>query len=175
MKDSWALPYSAVTPKHIYQNRRRFLATLAGGAAALAIPASSAVAGPKLTGVTPTPFGADEKATPYKVITGYNNFYEFGTAKDEPAQNAGNFVTNPWSIRIEGEVAKPVTLDLDQIMKLAPLEQRIYRHRCVEGWSIVVPWIGYSLSELLKQAEPTSKAKFVAFQSYYDRKQMPHA
>ena len=171
MRHSWDLPYSAVTPKHIYQNRRRFLTTLA----ALAIPASPLLAGTKLSGIVKTPFGADEKPTPYKVITSYNNFYEFGSAKDEPADNAANFVTNPWSIRIEGEAAKPVTLDLDRIMKVAPLEERIYRHRCVEGWSIVVPWIGYSLSELLKQAAPTAKAKFVAFESYYDRKQMPHA
>jgi sulfoxide reductase catalytic subunit YedY len=174
MRQPWALPYSAVSPKHVYQNRRRFLTTLAGGAATLALPAAAS-ANTKLTNVTKTPFGADEKATPYKVITSYNNFYEFGTAKDEPAQYAGTLVTAPWSITIEGEVAKPVTLDLDKIMKLAPLEERIYRHRCVEGWSIVVPWIGYSLSTLLKQAEPTAKAKFVAFQSFYDRKQMPHA
>jgi len=163
------LSYSAVTPKRIYQNRRCFLATLA------ALAASPALCGTKLAGVTATPFGADEKPTPYKTITSYNNFYEFGSAKDDPADNAANFVTTPWSIRIEGDVGKPLTLDLDQIMKLAPLEERIYRHRCVEGWSIVVPWIGYSLSALLKQAEPTGKAKFVAFQSYYDRKQMPHA
>src|ERR1035438_2332845 len=136
------MKYSEITPKHIYQNRRRFLTTLA----ALAIPAAPLLAGTKLSGIVKTPFGADEKPTPYKVITSYNNFYEFGSAKDEPADNAANFVTNPWSIRIEGEVAKPVTLDLDRIMKLAPLEERIYRHRCVEGWSIVVPWIGYSLS-----------------------------
>jgi sulfoxide reductase catalytic subunit YedY len=175
MRHSWDLPYSSVTPKHVYQNRRRFLTTLASGAAALALPATAARAGTKLTGVTPTPFGADEKATPYSVVTVYNNFYEFGTAKTDPAQNSGTLVTSPWTVAIEGEVAKPVTLDFDKIMKLAPLEQRIYRHRCVEGWSIVVPWIGYSLSELLKQAEPTSKAKFVAFQSLYDHKQMPHA
>jgi methionine sulfoxide reductase catalytic subunit len=168
-------PYSAVTPKHVYQNRRRFLTTLAGGAAALTLPSASLPAGPKLAGVIKTPYGADEKPTPASVITGYNNFYEFGTAKDEPAQNARSFVTSPWRITIEGEVAKPVTLDLDTIMRLAPLEERIYRHRCVEGWSIVVPWIGYSLNALLKQVEPTGKAKFVAFQSYYDRKQMPDA
>ena len=175
MRTSWDLPYSAVTPSQFYQNRRRFLTTLAGGAAALAIPAPSALANTKLAGVTKTPFGADEKPTPYKVVTSYNNFYEFGTAKDEPAQYAGTLVISPWSITIEGEVAKPVTIDLDKIMKLAPLEERIYRHRCVEGWSIVVPWIGYSLSTLLKQATPTAKAKFVAFESFYDRKQMPHS
>lgn len=171
MRDSWALPYSSVTPKHVYLNRRRFLTTAAGAAAALAIPAS---AGTKLAAAK-TPWGADEKPTPYNVVTGYNNFYEFGTSKDEPAQYAKNFKTSPWTLSIEGEVAKPVTLDLDKIMKLAPLEERIYRHRCVEAWSIVVPWIGYSLSELLKQAQPTAKAKFVAFESFFDRKQMPEA
>jgi sulfoxide reductase catalytic subunit YedY len=106
-------------------------------------------------------------------VTTFNNYYEFGTAKDEPAKNATKFQTRPWTVSIEGEVAKPKTLDIDAIMKLAPLEERIYRHRCVERWSIVVPWIGFSLSTLLKQVEPTSKAKYVAFQTYYDPKQMP--
>jgi sulfoxide reductase catalytic subunit YedY len=105
-------------------------------------------------------------------ITHYNNFYEFGTDKEQPAVLAKNFKTTPWTVSVEGEVAKPKTYDLDAIMKLAPLEERIYRHRCVEGWSIVVPWIGYSLSTLIKLAEPTAKAKYVAFQSLYDPKQM---
>ena len=114
-----------------------------------------------------------EPVTAYEVITGYNNYYEFGTGKGDPAKNAQKFVTSPWTLTIEGAVAKPKTLDLDGIMKIAPLEERIYRHRCVERWSIVVPWIGFSLSTLLKQVEPTVKAKYVAFQSYYDPKQMP--
>jgi sulfoxide reductase catalytic subunit YedY len=164
------LRYSDVTPRSIYLNRRRFLA------AALASPAAVAFAGTKLTGIKNSPLSvADEKITPANIVTQYNNYYEFGTGKDEPAQNATHFKTSPWTVTIEGEVAKPKTLDLDAIMKLAPLEQRISRHRCVEAWSIVVPWVGFSLNVLLKQVEPTSRAKYVAFQSYWDTKQMPLA
>jgi sulfoxide reductase catalytic subunit YedY len=161
--------YSDVTPKSIYVNRRTFLA------AAWATPAAVVFAGTKLSNLQKSPLSVDEKPTGYDIITGFNNFYEFGTHKDEPAENAKNFTTSPWAIAIDGEVAKPKTLDLDAILKLAPLEQRIARHRCVEGWSIVVPWIGFSLSALLKQVEPTSKAKYVAFQSYHNTKQMPLA
>jgi sulfoxide reductase catalytic subunit YedY len=114
----------------------------------------------------------DEKITPLEEITHYNNFYEFGTDKEDPAKNAQNFRTSPWTLKVEGEVAKPMTFDHDALFKIAPLEERIYRHRCVEAWSIVVPWIGFSLSALLKQVEPTAKAKYVAFESYYDSKQM---
>jgi sulfoxide reductase catalytic subunit YedY len=162
------LRYSDATPKEFYLNRRRFLAT------ALAGPAL-ALGGAKLSGVSRSSLSIDEKATPCQIVTQYNNFYEFGTRKDDPAANAKNFRSSPWTLTIDGEVAGPKTLDLDAIMKLAPLEQRICRHRCVEAWSIVVPWIGFSLSSLLKQVEPTSRAKYVAFQSYHDLKQMPLA
>jgi sulfoxide reductase catalytic subunit YedY len=157
--------YSQVTPKEVYLNRRRFLA------AALAMPISARAA--SLTAAK-TGFNASgEKITPQRIVTSYNNFYEFGTGKDEPAQNAPQWKPNsPWTVRIEGEVAQPKTLDVDQILKLAPIEERIYRHRCVEGWSIVVPWIGFSLSTLLNQVKPTGKAKFVAFESFYDPKLM---
>jgi sulfoxide reductase catalytic subunit YedY len=168
------LRYSDVTPESTYVNRRRFLASSAAALGAMAIPRRMDAAAAGLT-ITKSPLSTTEKQTPIEIIAGYNNFYEFGTAKDEPSKNAKNFKTSPWSVSIEGLVAKPKTLDLDAIMKLAPLEERIYRHRCVEGWSIVVPWIGFSLSTLLKQAEPTDKAKFVAFQSYHDLKQMPLA
>jgi sulfoxide reductase catalytic subunit YedY len=151
------LRYSDVTPKAHYLDRRRFLA---------------AMAGVKLAGINPSPLSTPEKPTPYQYVTGYNNFYEFGTGKDEPIKLAKNFKTDPWTVTIEGEVAKPKTLDHDEIMKLAPLEERIYRHRCVEGWSFVIPWVGYPLSALLKQVEPTSKAKYVAFESFYDPRQM---
>jgi methionine sulfoxide reductase catalytic subunit len=164
-----SIHYSQITPKAEYLNRRRFLAT-AMGAASLA---ATARAGAKLTGVTKSQFTADEPLTPVEAITGYNNYYEFGTGKGDPSKNAQKFVTSPWTLTIEGHAAKPKTLDLDGIMKIAPLEERIYRHRCVERWSIVVPWIGFSLSALLKQVEPDAKAKYVAFQSYYDPKQMP--
>ena len=160
------LRYSQVTPKSEYLNRRRFLAGVLGATAL-------AQAGAKLSGVAKSTLSTTEPVTALEVITGYNNYYEFGTGKGDPAKNAQNFVTSPWTLTIEGNVAKPKTLDLDGIMKIAPLEERIYRHRCVERWSIVVPWIGFSLSALLKQVEPNAKAKYVAFQSYYDPKQMP--
>jgi sulfoxide reductase catalytic subunit YedY len=159
------IPYSQVTPKHVYLNRRRFLA--------LGAAASVLYANPKLNGVKKSPLSTDEKLTPYDVVTHYNNFYEFGTAKDQPAELAKNFHTSPWTVKIEGAAAKPQVFDLDAVLKLAPLEERIYRHRCVEGWSIVVPWIGFPLNALLKQVEPTAKAKYVAFESLYDPKQMP--
>jgi len=160
---------SDVTPKATYVSRRKFLA------AALASPAITALANPKLSGILKSPLSVDEKITPYSIVTGYNNYYEFGTGKLDPAKNAANFRTTPWTVTLDGEVDRPKTLDLDAILKLAPIEQRISRHRCVEGWSIVVPWLGFSLSALLKQVEPTSRAKFVAFESYIDSKQMPLA
>jgi sulfoxide reductase catalytic subunit YedY len=166
------LHYSDVTPREIYMNRRRFLAAGSAALGALAVPFSLA-ADNKLGNLVKSPFSTTEKLTSLQTITSFNNYYEFGTAKEDPAKNATKFQTRPWTVSIEGEVAKPKTLDIDAIMKLAPLEERIYRHRCVEGWSIVVPWIGFSLSTLLKQVEPTSKAKYVAFETYYDPKQMP--
>ena len=165
------LRHSQVTPKQAYLNRRRFLSgSLALGALAN-VPA--ALATTKLDGVKKGPYSTDEKLTPYDAITHYNNFYEFGTDKGDPSRNAGKFVTSPWTVHVEGEVAKPITLDYNDLYKVAPLEERIYRHRCVEAWSMVIPWIGYPLNALLKKAEPTSKAKYVAFESYFDRKQMP--
>jgi sulfoxide reductase catalytic subunit YedY len=168
-RKSGDLPYSEITPKAAYLNRRRFLV---GIPAAFAV-ARSARAGVKLPNLAPSPFSTGEKQTPYDAATHYNNFYEFGTQKDQPAKLAKDFKTAPWTVSIEGEVAKPRKLGMDEILKAAPLEERIYRHRCVEGWSIVVPWVGYPLNALLKAAEPTSKAKFVAFESYYDLRQMP--
>lgn len=157
-----------VTPHEVYRNRRRFLATGAGALAALtARPALAA----KLEGAK-SQLSTDEKVTPIQDVTHYNNFYEFGTAKEQPAELAKNFKTSPWSVKIEAPGAKARTLDFDAIRKIAPLEERIYRHRCVEGWSIVVPWIGYSLSALIKEAG-SPQTKYVAFESYYDPRQMP--
>lgn len=161
--------WSEVTPKSVYLNRRRFLSSAAG----LFVPA--ALAGTKLTGAAKSKYSTDEKVTPYSSVTTYNNFYEFGSGKEQPAQLAGQLRTSPWTISVEGAVAKPRTFDIDAVKKLAPLEERIYRHRCVEGWSIVVPWIGFPLNALIRQVEPTGKAKYVAFQSLYDPKQMPYA
>jgi sulfoxide reductase catalytic subunit YedY len=166
------LRYSQVTPKQDYLNRRKFLVAGSAALGTLAV-GRPALATTKLNGVTKVPTSTDDKLSPLQAITGYNNFYEFGTDKEDPSRNAKNFVTSPWQVKVEGEVEKAKTFDLDGLLKAAPLEERIYRHRCVERWSIVVPWIGYSLSALLKQAGPTSKAKFVAFESYYDSKQMP--
>jgi len=168
------LRYSDVTPKPLYVNRRRFL----GGSAALGVfgALAGSARGMKLTDAKKTSYNVgDEKITPLDAITHYNNFYEFGTDKEDPAKYAIDFRTSPWTLKVEGEVAKPLTFDHDSLMKIAPLEERIYRHRCVEAWSIVVPWIGVPLNALLKQVEPTSKAKYVAFETYYDRRQMPHA
>lgn len=167
-KNQYCLPYSLVTPKSIYLSRRRLLQSL------LAAPAAAA-AGQRLEGVRRTGYGQGEKLTPYDAVTGYNNYYEFGTAKEDPARNAGSLRTRPWTVRVEGEVARPRTYDIDEILRLAPLEERVYRHRCVEGWSMVVPWIGFPLAELLKRAEPGSNARYVAFESFYDPRQMPRA
>jgi sulfoxide reductase catalytic subunit YedY len=182
LKRSSELKYSEVTPQNIYLNRRKFLhgLGLAGGlalagkeVASLIDPPTRAYATSGISGLTPSPFSTTEKMTPLQVASTYNNYYEFGTEKDQPAKNSQKFVTSPWSVSVEGEVGKPRKFTTDEIMKLAPLEQRIYRHRCVEGWSIVVPWIGYSLSTLVKMVEPTSNAHYVAFESYFDKKQMP--
>jgi len=171
-KSADLLRYSDITPKHLYVNRRRFLA----GSLAFGALAGAAQAGMKLSDAKKTSYNVgDEKVTPLEAITHYNNFYEFGTDKGDPAENAQNFRTSPWTLKIEGAVAKPKTFDLDGLLKIAPLEERIYRHRCVEAWSIVVPWVGFPLSALLNQVEPTPKAKYVAFETYYDPKQMPKA
>jgi sulfoxide reductase catalytic subunit YedY len=170
--------YSEVTPKALYFNRRKFLAGIPAaflGAHELLSPSKRALAGTKLPSLAKSPFSTSEKENSYNDVTHYNNFYEFGVPKEAPAIYAQNFKTTPWTVSVEGSVAKPRKFSIDDLMHLAPLEERIYRHRCVEGWSIVVPWAGYSLSTLLKEVEPTPKAKFVAFQSYYDPGQMPRA
>jgi len=164
------MKWSDVSPKGVYLNRRRFLA-----GAALAAGAGRLWGGQRLQAASKSPFSTTEKQTPLNVISGYNNFYEFGTEKEQPSKLAGSLRTSPWTIVVDGNVAKPRTYDLDAVLKLAPLEERIYRHRCVEGWSIVVPWIGFPLNALIKQVQPLSNAKYVAFQSLYDPKQMPQA
>ncbi|WP_188566896.1 protein-methionine-sulfoxide reductase catalytic subunit MsrP [Undibacterium terreum] len=176
------LPYpSEITPREIYESRRDFIRQLAVGSIAsgalLELAGREAYAqtpgATKLAAAANPAYMLIEKKTAYKDATTYNNFYEFGTDKAEPAQNAGTLKTRPWSISIEGEVKKPMTLDIDSLMKLAPMEERVYRLRCVEGWSMVIPWIGYSLSNLIKKAEPTGNAKFIEFVTLEDKKQMP--
>jgi len=178
------LTYADVTPKSVYLNRRKFLRNtgLVGAAAfagrglwELVSPASHVYAGTKLNVVSKSPSSTTEKQNTYDDVTHYNNYYEFGVDKTEPAKNAGSLKTYPWSVSVEGEVKKPRKISIDEILKMAPLEERIYRHRCVEAWSIVVPWIGFSFSELIKQVEPTPQAKYVAFETFFDRQQMPQA
>jgi sulfoxide reductase catalytic subunit YedY len=175
------LAYADVTPKSVYLDRRRFLQAM-GIASATAVvgqrlfevaaPAEKVFAGTKFSDVVKSPFSTTEKQNSYEDVTHYNNFYEFGTDKSDPSKNAHKLQTANWMVSVEGDVAKPRKFTMDEILKIAPLEERIYRHRCVEAWSIVVPWIGFSFSNLAKLVEPTSKAHFVAFQSYYDRGQM---
>ena len=171
-----------ITPKKLYLNRRQFLTgtALAGAAAAagsglgrLAFPSTVAMANGRIEGVQRSSFSTSEKITPFKDVSNYNNYYEFSTDKYEPAALAKDFKTRPWTVTIDGLVKKKQVLDVDTIMKMAAPEERIYRHRCVEGWSIVVPWVGFSLSELIKRAEPLGKAKFVEFTTVHDPKQMP--
>ncbi|HXM64564.1 MAG TPA: protein-methionine-sulfoxide reductase catalytic subunit MsrP [Terriglobales bacterium] len=173
---------SEITPKSLYLNRRKFLAgAAAAGAAAIAglslgelvSPSTIVQADAKIEGIKKSSFSTNETITPFKDVTNYNNYYEFSTDKYEPAGLAKNFKTRPWTVTIDGAVDKKQVLDVDTIIKMAAPEERIYRHRCVEGWSIVVPWVGFSLSELINKAKPTSKAKFVEFTTIEDPKQMP--
>src|SRR6266702_3783249 len=156
------LTYADVTPKSVYLNRRNFLRAMGVvGASAvagkrlleLASTSEMAFAGTKLIGLKPSPFSTTEKQNSYQDVTHYNNFYEFGTDKGDPAKNAQHFNTSNWTVSVEGEVKKPRKFSMDEILKLAPLEERIYRHRCVEAWSIVVPWIGLSFSNLVNLVE----------------------
>jgi methionine sulfoxide reductase catalytic subunit len=172
------LRYSDVTPKSLYLNRRNFLAGVPAAFMAgheLLSPSARARAAVTITklNAAKSPLSTTEKVTPYDDITHYNNYYEFGTGKEEPAELTKKY--NPpaeWMVSVEGDCAKPGKVSASELMKLAPLEERIYRHRCVERWSIVVPWIGFSLSNLIKRFEPTPQAKFIAFETLYDTKQM---
>jgi methionine sulfoxide reductase catalytic subunit len=180
---NWDSPKSSeITPKQLYLSRRRFLAAAAGmGALALSGEKIADLLSPKVhasaatrLNTTPSPVSTHgEKLTPYQDVTHYNNFYEFSTDKDGPSQLASSFHPLPWTVQIDGMVEKPQTLDIDSILKLAPLEERVYRHRCVEGWSMVIPWIGYPLKVLLDRVQPNSKAKFVAFTSVLRPKEFP--
>ena len=182
---------SEITDKSVYLNRRNFMraAALATTTVATGVlyrklnpPPPPPRVGEKLPDVVKpatadaqaSGFIVNEPTTPFEDITTYNNFYEFSTDKADVADAARNFVTRPWSVAVEGLVNKPKTYDLDDLLKIAPREERIYRLRCVEGWSMVIPWVGFSLSKLLEQVEPTAQAKFVAFETVTDRRQMPN-
>ena len=170
----WDIPSSEITPRDVYLNRRQFMTGIAALAVAPALASpSSSNHGPKLPNVRPGRFSSKDEPTPFDSVTSYNNFYEFGTGKDDPAERAHTLKPRPWTVSVEGEVKRPKTYDIDDLLKLSPLEERIYRLRCVEGWSMVIPWVGFSLVDLIKQVEPTSNAKFVEFVSLHDPKQMP--
>src|SRR6202035_1744065 len=177
IKKSADIPSSEITPKGLYLNRRKFLAgtALAGAAAAVGVgfrelgsPSTTALADSKIDGIKKSSLSTNETITPYKDVTNYNNYYEFPTDKYERAGLAQNFKARPWTVTIDGAVEKNHVLDFDTIIGMAAPEERIYRHRCVEGWSIVVPWVGFSLSELIKKAEPLPKAAFVEFTTVLD-------
>ena len=172
LKTASDIPPSEITPQRVYLNRRKFIARGSAAVAGLAMsrtllellsPSQKVQAGTKLNAAMKSPLSTNEKQTPYNDVTHYNNFYEFGVGKEEPADKARNFKPSPWTVNVDGAVKKSETFDLDSLMKLAPLEERVYRHRCVEAWSIVVPWIGFPLNALIKQVEPTSQARYVSF------------
>ena len=176
------IPSSEITPKSEYDwyvSRRKFLrGAAATGVAALGSerlaemisPTVGAKADTRLQTVKSPLTTTGEQLTSFEDITHYNNFYEFGVDKDSPSKNAGGLPTRPWTVKIEGKVKTPKTFDIDQLLKMRPLEERVYRHRCVEAWSMVIPWVGYSLSELINQCDPLPSAKFVQFLSYFDQK-----
>ncbi|RTL66307.1 MAG: protein-methionine-sulfoxide reductase catalytic subunit MsrP [Hyphomicrobiales bacterium] len=160
---------SEITPRSVYLSRRGLLAGAGALAGALAFgPADAAT----LTAAK-SPFSTDEKPTPKKDVVSYNNFYEFGTDKADPVAYAGKLTTSPWSVKVDGLVGKPADYALEDILKGVALEERIYRMRCVEGWSMVIPWVGFPLAELLKKVEPQGSAKYVAFETLKRPSEMP--
>jgi sulfoxide reductase catalytic subunit YedY len=170
IRHSRDLAASEITPREIYLSRRAVLAGAAGALGAGALT-GGAFAAP-LT-ATPSPFSTDEKRTSREDVTSYNNFYEFGVGKDDPARRAGALTTKPWTVKIDGLVNKPADYALEDIVKPMQLEERIYRMRCVEGWSMVIPWVGFPVSEVIKRADPLGSAKYVAFETLLRPKEMP--
>jgi sulfoxide reductase catalytic subunit YedY len=162
------IPASEITDERLYLSRRQFMATgsLLGVAAATG-------ALPGCLEASPSEEQADDKLTPFKDVTTYNNYYEFGTGKEDPSENAGAFRTRPWSVAVEGLVKKPAVYNLEDILRPVTQEERVYRLRCVEGWSMVIPWLGFPLAALINRVEPTSQAKFVEFTTLHDPRQMP--
>jgi sulfoxide reductase catalytic subunit YedY len=172
----FSLPEREITDPQLFLRRRELLgAALAWGAAASLPSLACAEASParKLANVSPGAFSTDEPPTDYADASSYNNFYELGTGKGDPVRNAASLRTEPWSVAIEGEVAKPGRFTLEDILKPHALEERIYRLRCVEAWSMVIPWVGFPLGDLLKRFEPTSKARYVEFETLLDPEHLP--
>jgi sulfoxide reductase catalytic subunit YedY len=184
-------PEDEVTPEALFLRRREFLkdallfsatsvgvgvgltSLLKGGRSDARVEAPAAAGGPELEIARGSTFSTTETRTPLRDVTTYNNFYEFGLDKDEPARRARDFRTRPWTVTVDGEVAKPLTVDVDQLVRWFPLEERVYRMRCVEAWSMVIPWLGFPLGDLLKRVEPTSRARYVALTTLLDPEQMP--
>ncbi len=183
IKKAADLRESEVTPKELYVRRREFIAAAGVTAAAVATGGLGLIGNDevaaqnpnaqKLANLKKSPFSTDEKLNSYKDVTTYNNFYEFGTGKGDPSRYAGSLRPRPWKIKIDGAVAKPVELDVDELIKPHALEERIYRMRCVEAWSMVIPWVGIPLGDVLKRFEPTPQAKFVEFTTLLNPGQMP--
>ncbi len=174
---SWALPESQVTPEPIYRDRRRFIQGLAVGAAGLAAPGLLAAAEPPVQGESlefdhSARHSTQEKQTPLKDVTRYNNFYEFGTGKDDPARYAEAMSVDPWSVTVDGECGRPGTYNMEGLLRPHSYEERIYRLRCVEAWSMVIPWVGIPLAEVIKRFEPNSKARYLYFETLHDPEQM---
>jgi sulfoxide reductase catalytic subunit YedY len=168
---------SEITPQHLYAERRRFIRGCTSAAVAAALPAwfsaSAAQAAAKFADLRRSSYSTQEKLNAFKDITGYINFYEFGTDKTSPVERSKSLRTHPWTVAVEGAVRKPRSYGVEELLKLAPLEERIYRLRCVEAWSMVIPWVGYPLAELIRKVEPTGNAKFVEFVTLLDPEQMP--
>jgi methionine sulfoxide reductase catalytic subunit len=164
IRKSADIPSSEVTDESLYLNRRRFLGTLGGmGLAAVGLAGCEA----------PVPERTDDTLTRYEDATTYNNFYEFGSGKSDPADNAKQFTTRPWSVRVDGLVSRPATYDLEEFIRPHRLEERIYRHRCVEGWSMVIPWLGFPMRDLIARVQPLGSAKYVELTTLLDPKRMP--
>ena len=163
---------SEITPPDVYRSRRNFLAQAGGLTAAASLPMASAHAATAFGPLAASPLSTTETPTSRRAVTTYNNFYELGTDKSDPAENIHRLKPSPWTLRIEGLVNKPRSLGIDELLKLVPPEERIYRMRCVEGWSMVIPWVGVPLGSLLKLVEPQGSAKYVEFVSHYDRATM---
>jgi sulfoxide reductase catalytic subunit YedY len=171
------IPSSEITPEAVYLDRRRFLRLGAAGAAAAVFPGALAACAREddAGGAAAAGAGAPppDKLTPYEQVTTYNNFYEFGTDKSDPAEHAGSMRVKPWTVVVDGLVRKPARYALEDFVKPHRMEERVYRLRCVEGWSMVIPWRGFPLRDLLRRVEPMPTARFVAFQTLHDPRQMP--
>jgi sulfoxide reductase catalytic subunit YedY len=168
---------SDATPEALWLRRREFLRLSAAGALGALLPGAAGAtvepSGQALPVARRLEMAGGETPTPWESVTRFNNFYEFGTDKDDPWKKAGTLRPRPWTVAIEGEVRKPQVVDVDRLREWFPLEERIYRMRCVEAWSMVIPWVGFPLGDLVRRAEPTSRARFVAFQTLHDPEQMP--